>query len=335
MGWRYNTGFFLLTFGYRTAFLRQGPVYCAPAWRNPGNLLRGFFPFLLLAPLPGGWATGVPVFPVFFAGISSAWDVWSSVEASPFWLDGVLPAPRPLCWDSSSESSLSPSPFWLLRPLPLPSELFPSPLFPPLPWFSPSPLFSPPPLFSPSPLFPLLPLFPPSPLEEGLSSPFPPPCLPGGECPGSSGSRWGNGSVSPLVEFYALELAAVWLPLAASVALVVAGALVVELVGVVAAVVALVQVATVSPLRQPGLDLFPKASVLPQVSMVVFRLLRSLYHPVLGLALVHSTQLPFNFSSPSWASSAWGLSWVLGRRPHGSTFSPIRLGCWALLRSCP
>ena len=40
-------------------------------------------------------------------------------------------------------------------------------------------------------------MFPPSPLEEGLSSLFPPPCLPGGGCPGSSGSHWGDGSVSP------------------------------------------------------------------------------------------------------------------------------------------
>ena len=107
----------------------------------------------------GGW---VPVFPVFFAGSSSAWEVWSSIKASPFWLDGVLPAPGPLRLGSSSSSSSLPPPFWLLRQLPLPSELFPSPLFPP----------SPP--------------FPPSPLEEGLSSPFPPPCLPGEGCPRSS-----------------------------------------------------------------------------------------------------------------------------------------------------
>ena len=65
-------------------------------------------------------------------------------------------------------------------------------------------------------------------------------------------------------------------------ALVVAGAPVVELVGTVAVVAALVRVAMVSPLHQPGLDLFPMASVLPQVSRVVYRLLRGLYHPVLG-----------------------------------------------------
>ena len=57
------------------------------------------------------------------------------------------------------------------------------------------------------------------------------------------------------------------------------------MVGVVAAVAALVRVAAVSPLPQPGLDPFPMASVLSQVSRVVFRLLRGLYHPVLGLAL--------------------------------------------------
>ena len=147
----------------------------------------------------------------------------------------------------------------------------------------------------------------------------------------------------PLVESYALGLAVAWLSSAVSVALVVAVALVVELVDVVAAVAALVRVATVSPLHQPGLDLFPVASVLPQVSSVAFRLLRGLYHPVLGVALAqehclvlglappsvelhlgspsaesrlaHPTQLPFCFSSPSWASLAWGLSWVLGSSP--------------------
>ena len=70
----------------------------------------------------------------------------------------------------------------------------------------------------------------------------------------------------PLVESYALELVVAWLSLVASVALVVAGAPVVELVDVVAVVAALVQVATVSPLHQPDLDPFPMASVLPQVS---------------------------------------------------------------------
>ena len=66
----------------------------------------------------------------------------------------------------------------------------------------------------------------------------------------------------PLVEFYTLGLAAAWPSLAASVALVVAGALVVELVDVVAVVAAPVRVAAVSLLHQPGLDLFPMASVL-------------------------------------------------------------------------
>ena len=99
----------------------------------------------------------------------------------------------------------------------------------------------------------------------------------------------------PLVEFYALELVAVWLSLAALVALVVAGALVVELVDAVAAPV---RVATVSPLCQSGLNPSPMVSALPQVSRVVCCLLRGLHHPVLGLALVHSTQLPFFFSFP-------------------------------------
>ena len=118
----------------------------------------------------------------------------------------------------------------------------------------------------------------------------------------------------PLVEFYTLGLAVAWLSLAA--------------------VVAPVQVATVLPLRQSGLDPSPIVSALPQVSRMVCRLLRSPYHPVLGLALAqecclvsglappvvefgldHSTQLFFCFSSPSWASSAWGLSWVLGSSP--------------------
>ena len=162
----------------------------------------------------------------------------------------------------------------------------------------------------------------------------------------------------PLVESYALVLAAVWLSSAASVALVVAVAPVVESVDMVAA---LVQVATVLPLHQPGLDLFPMASVLPQVSRVVFCLLKGLYHPVLGVALTqecclvlglapasvelhpgspsvesrlappavefgldhpsvearsaHPAWLPFCFSSPSWASSVWDLSWVLGPSP--------------------
>ena len=165
----------------------------------------------------------------------------------------------------------------------------------------------------------------------------------------------------PLVEFYTPGLVAVWLSLAASVALVVAGALVVELVDAVAVVAVLVWVAMVSPLHQSGLGLFPMASALPQVSKVVFCLLRGLYHPVLGVALaqecclvlgfappsaelhlgsslaeshlappavvfgldhpsvesclVHLTRLPFCLSSPSWASLAWGLSWVLGSAP--------------------
>ena len=122
-----------------------------------------------------------------------------------------------------------------------------------------------------------------------------------------------------------------------------------------------VWVATVLPLHQPDLDPFPMASVFPQVSRVVYCLLRGLYHPVLGLALaqehclvlglappsaelhpgspsveshlappaaefgldhpsveshlVHPTRLPFCFSSSSWASLAWGLSWVLGSSP--------------------
>ena len=122
-----------------------------------------------------------------------------------------------------------------------------------------------------------------------------------------------------------------------------------------------VRMAVVSPLPQPGLDPFPMALVLSQVSRVVFHLLRGLYHPVLGLALaqehclvldlaplsvelhpgspsaesclappaaefgldhpsvesclVHSTQLPFYFSFPSWASLAWGLSWVMVSSP--------------------
>ena len=147
----------------------------------------------------------------------------------------------------------------------------------------------------------------------------------------------------PLVELNALGLAAAWLSLAASVALVVAGAPVVELVDAVAAVAAPVRAATVLPLRQPGLGLFPTASVLPWVSKVVYHPLRGLYHPVLGVALaqgcrlvvgfappsaefgldhpsvescpVHSTWLPFCLSSPSWASLVWGLSWVLGSSP--------------------
>ena len=138
----------------------------------------------------------------------------------------------------------------------------------------------------------------------------------------------------PLVEFYALGLAVVWLSLAASMALVVAGALVVELVDVVAAVVAPVRVAMVSPLRQSGLGLFPMASVLPQVSKVVYHLLGGLYHPVLGVALAQECRLVVDFappsavfgldhlsvesfclSSPSWASLVWGLSWVLGSSP--------------------
>ena len=150
-------------------------------------------------------------------------------------------------------------------------------------------------------------------------------------------------------------------------ALVVAGAPVVELVGTVAAVAVpvrvavLVWVAVVSPLPQPGPDSFPVVSVLSPVSRVVFRLPRGLYHPVLGLALaqerclvldlaplsaelppgsplaesrlaspavefgldhlsvasrsVHPTRLPSCFSSSSWVSLAWGLSWVLGSSP--------------------
>ena len=156
----------------------------------------------------------------------------------------------------------------------------------------------------------------------------------------------------PLVESYTLGLAVVlglsvlvvvWLSSAVLVALVVAVAPVVELVDTVAAVAVLVRVATVSPLHQPDLDPFPMASVLSQVSRVVDRLLRGLYHLVLGLVLaqehclvlglappaaefgldhpsvesrlVHPTRLPFCFSSPSWASLAWGLSWVLGSSP--------------------
>ena len=89
----------------------------------------------------------------------------------------------------------------------------------------------------------------------------------------------------PLVEFYALGLAAAWPSSAASMALVVAGAPVVELVDAVAAVAVLVRVAGVSLLHQPGPDLFLMASVLSQVLWVVLRLPRGLYHPVLGVAL--------------------------------------------------
>ena len=53
----------------------------------------------------------------------------------PFWLDGMLHAPRPLCSGSSSPSSSSASLFWLSRQLPMPYELFPSPLFPLSPLF--------------------------------------------------------------------------------------------------------------------------------------------------------------------------------------------------------
>ena len=56
----------------------------------------------------------------------------------------------------------------------------------------------------------------------------------------------------PPVEFYALGLAATWLSLAASVALAVSGAPVVELVDAVEEVEAAVQVATVSPPCQSG-----------------------------------------------------------------------------------
>ena len=61
---------------------------------------------------------------------------------------------------------------------------------------------------------------------------------------------------------------------------------------------------------------------------------KGLHHPVLGLALAEErglvldlappsaafgpdqpSQLPFCFSSPSWAASAWGLSWVSGSSP--------------------
>ena len=55
-------------------------------------------------------------------------------------------------------------------------------------------------------------------------------------------------------------------------ALVVAGALVVELAGAVAVAAVLAWVAVVSPLLQPGLDSFPVALVLSLVSRVVFRL---------------------------------------------------------------
>ena len=117
-------------------------------------------------------------------------------------------------------------------------------------------------------------------------------------------------------------------------ALVVAGAPVLELVDAVAVVAALVWVATVSPLRQSGLGMSPTASVLPWVSMVVYHLLGGLYHPVLGVALAQECRLVVGFappsgefgldhpsvesfclSSPSWASLVWGLSWVLGSSP--------------------
>ena len=84
-----------------------------------------------------------------------------------------------------------------------------------------------------------------------------------------------------------------------SVALVVAVAPVVELVDAVAAVAAPVQVAAVSPLHQPDLDPFPMASVLSQVSRVVYRLLRGLYHPVLGLALAQECCLVLGLAPPS------------------------------------
>ena len=122
-----------------------------------------------------------------------------------------------------------------------------------------------------------------------------------------------------------------WLSSAALVSLVVAGAPVVELVGAVVAVAALVQVAAVSPLPQPGLDPFPMASVLSQVSRVVFRLLRDLYLPGLGLVLAQEHCLVLDLvplsaelhpGSPSaefrlapqlrylaWITCLWSLAW--------------------------
>ena len=112
----------------------------------------------------------------------------------------------------------------------------------------------------------------------------------------------------PLVESYALGLvvvlglpvlAAVWLSSALSVALVVAVALVMELVDTVVAVAAPVRMAMVLPLHQPDLDPVPMVSVLPRVSRVVYRLLRGLYHPVLGLALVQEHCLVLGLAPPS------------------------------------
>ena len=74
----------------------------------------------------------------------------------------------------------------------------------------------------------------------------------------------------PLVESYALGLVVAWLSLVVSVALVVAGAPVVELVDAVAAVAAGPGGNGISLTRQSGLDLFPMASALSQVSRVVF-----------------------------------------------------------------
>ena len=73
----------------------------------------------------------------------------------------------------------------------------------------------------------------------------------------------------------------------------------VELVDAVVVVVALARVATVSPLRQSGLGLFPMASALPQVSKVVCCLPRGLYHPVLGLVLAQEHGLVLGLAPPS------------------------------------
>ena len=139
----------------------------------------------------------------------------------------------------------------------------------------------------------------------------------------------------PLVEFYALGLAAVWLSLVVSVALVVAGAPVVELVDVVAGGgsaglggngIALTSIWPGSVPNGVGSPSGLKGGVLPSKGSVSPGLGGGVGPGVLpGVGSCSPIcsiwpgspvlSCPFCFSSSSWASLAWGLSWVLGSSP--------------------
>ena len=136
----------------------------------------------------------------------------------------------------------------------------------------------------------------------------------------------------PLSAIHALGLAAAW-PSPALAALVVFDTPAMELVDAAAAVAAALQVAMVLTPRQPDLGPSPMVLAPPRVSKAASQFQRGLHPPALGQSSVRDRFLELNpalvsmdpppggppvesplavgflcFSSPSWASVAWGPS---------------------------